>query len=46
MDKETIKLILQFMQRVQLTGQEVPAFNKCVSVLSEELNKPIVVEEE
>ena len=46
MDKETIKLILQFMQRVQLTGQEVPAFNKCVQGLNKELKEPIIAEEE
>jgi hypothetical protein len=41
MDKETIKLILQFMQRVQLTGQEVPAYMKCITDLNEELKKPV-----
>jgi len=39
MDKETIKIILQFLQRVNLSGAEVPAYNKCTQVLTEEYNK-------
>lgn len=33
MDQKTIELTLQFMERVQLNGKEVPAFNTCVQAL-------------
>jgi len=35
MKLETIQVILQFMERAQLSGKETPVFNKCV----EELHK-------
>ena len=38
MDKEIIKTAMQFMMRVQLTGQEVPAFNAVMNALQDELN--------
>ena len=38
MDKEIIKTAMQFMMRVQLTGQEVPAFNAVMNALQAELN--------
>lgn len=33
MDNEAINLTMQFLKRVDLKGEEVPAFNKCVSSL-------------
>lgn len=33
MSPETANLAIQFMQRVQLTGQEVPAFNAVMRAL-------------
>ena len=39
MDKQTVQNIMQFMMRVQLTGQEVPAFNAAMNALQMELNK-------
>ena len=44
MTKEAINVILQFMERVQLSGKEVPAFNQCIEVLVNEahtLDKPV-----
>ena len=38
MDKQTVQNIMQFMMRVQLTGQEVPAFNAVMNALQVELN--------
>ena len=32
---ETAQLILQFMERVQLTGKEGPAFSQCIQELLE-----------
>ena len=46
MDKETINLIIKFMERSQLTGAETPAFNKCIAALVAELQEPIKVESE
>jgi len=39
MDKQTVQNIMGFMMRVQLTGQEVPAFNASMNALQNELNK-------
>ena len=39
MDKEVINLIMQFLKRVDLKGQEVPAFNKATNSLMEEFNR-------
>lgn len=39
MDKQTIQNIMQFMMRVQLTGQEVPAFNEAMNALQEEFER-------
>jgi hypothetical protein len=39
MDKQTIQMILQFLERTQLTGKEVPALMQCVNALNEELKK-------
>lgn len=33
MDKQTVQNIMGFMMRVQLTGQEVPAFNAVMNAL-------------
>lgn len=44
MTEETAKVALQFMQRVQLHGHEVPAFNAVCAALLEELKpqpKPV-----
>lgn len=38
MDKKTVNNIMQFMMRVQLTGQEVPAFNEAMNSLQDELD--------
>ena len=38
MNNQTIQNIMQFMLRVQLTGQEVPAFNAAMNALQAELN--------
>ena len=35
MNKETAKITLQFLERVDLKGAEVPAFNGVVASLSE-----------
>lgn len=40
MDKQTIQNIMQFMLRVNLTGQEVPAFNEAMNALQSELERP------
>jgi len=45
MDKQTVQNIIGFMMRVQLTGQEVPAFNVAMNALQNELNKPSMVED-
>lgn len=37
MSEEIIKIIMQFMMRVDLKGQEVPAFNKVMSALQHEI---------
>lgn len=39
MDSQTVQNIMQFMLRVNLTGQEVPAFNVAMNALQEELIK-------
>ena len=46
MNKETLNVIMQFMERVQLTGKEVPAFLKCIQELKEEFEKEEPVKEE
>lgn len=38
MDKEIIKTAMQFMMRVNLSGQEVLAFNAVMGALQAELN--------
>jgi hypothetical protein len=35
MTKEVINIILQLLQRAQLSGQEVPAYNLAVAVLND-----------
>ena len=45
MDRQTVKNIMEFMMRVQLTGQEVPAFNAAMNALQNELNKPSKTED-
>lgn len=40
MNQELAKAAIQFMLRVQLTGQEVPAFNAVMQALHE-IAKPI-----
>ena len=40
MNKQTIQNIMQFMMRVNLTGQEVPAFNEAMNALQAELDRP------
>lgn len=40
MDKEVAKAIGQFMMRVPLKGEEVPAFNTIMQTLEEILKKP------
>ncbi|WP_157915939.1 hypothetical protein [Escherichia coli] len=39
MDKQVIDVIMKFMFRVNLTGQEVPAFTLAMNALQAELNK-------
>lgn len=39
MDKQTVQNIMQFMMRVQLTGNEVPAFNMAIEALRAELER-------
>lgn len=39
MDKQTIQNIMQFMLRVNLTGQEVPAFTVAMNALQAELDR-------
>ena len=39
MDKQIITVIMQFMARVQLTGQEVPAFNAAMNALQAALDE-------
>ncbi len=43
MKKETIEIILTLLNRIQLSGAEVPAFNKVIEELNQELAKPEVV---
>ena len=43
MKKETIQIILTLLNRVQLSGNEVPVFNKVLQELHDELAKPEVV---
>lgn len=43
MKKETIQIILTLLNRVQLSGNEVPAFNKAIEELNQELAKTEVV---
>lgn len=37
MDKEIIKVAIQFMMRVDLKGQEVPAFNAVMNAMQAEI---------
>jgi hypothetical protein len=37
MTKEDLQVIIQFMQRVNLNAQEIPAFNKVIGELQKEL---------
>ena len=39
MDKDIINAAMQFMMRVNLSGQEVPAFNAVMNAFQAELNK-------
>lgn len=39
MEKEIIKTAMQFMMRVNLNGQEVPAFNAVMNALQTELDR-------
>ncbi|HAM3893564.1 TPA: hypothetical protein IBU99_000080 [Escherichia coli] len=39
MDKQSIDVIMKFMFRVNLTGQEVPAFNLAMNALQAELER-------
>lgn len=41
MKENTIKNILVFLGRVQLTGAEVAAYNEVVNELKSELTKPV-----
>lgn len=43
MKKETIQIILTLLNRVQLSGNEVPVFNKVIEELNQELAKTEVV---
>jgi len=48
-DQETLNLIATFLNRVQLQGNEVPAFNKVMTALQREaelLNMATVAEPE
>jgi len=40
MDEKIIRILVEFMKRVQLQGSEVPAFNECIKALEAESNKP------
>ena len=44
MDKEIINAAIQFMLRVDLKGQEVPAFNAVMNAMQNELSKPSTCE--
>lgn len=44
MKKETIQAIITLLNRVQLSGAEVPAFNQIIQELNNELAKPVVAE--
>ena len=50
MDQETLQLIATFLGRVQLQGNEVPAYNKVIAALEAEHNaaqlSPKVAEEQ
>lgn len=46
MTPEMAQLILQFMQRVELKGAEVPAFNQAVAALADEAKPPEEVSDE
>lgn len=39
MNKQITQCIIQFMLRVNLTGQEVPAFNESMRALQDELDR-------
>lgn len=41
MDKEIIKTAMQFMMRVDLKGQEVPAFNAVMGAMQNELRNDV-----
>lgn len=44
MEKEIIKTAMQFMMRVDLKGQEVPAFNAVMNAMQAELSGPSIAE--
>jgi hypothetical protein len=44
MNKQLANITLQFLQRVQLSGNEVPAYNAVVQSLQDILNSPEEVE--
>jgi hypothetical protein len=37
MTKEDLQMVMQFMQRVTLNAQEIPAFNQAMTALQREL---------
>jgi hypothetical protein len=39
MEEKIIKILVEFLKRVQLQGAEVPAFNECLKALEAELPK-------
>jgi hypothetical protein len=39
MEEKIIKILVEFLRRVQLQGSEVPAFNECLKALELELPK-------
>ncbi len=46
MDKQIIGFIIEFMNRVQLQGAEVPAYNQCMGKLSDLHNQLTQIENE
>lgn len=46
MNPEVAKVIMQFLERVQLSGSEVQAYTVCIQALAEVVNAPAQVESE
>ncbi len=44
MQKQTIAMILQFLERANIAGREAPAFMQCIKELNEELSKHIAAQ--